>query len=328
MKLEETHSEEEIRKCQEANYPTWGKPLSLVEYQERDWSTYRSDYMGDNHHYFVIRNEENREIESSCEILIRDCWVKKLGESKTVSAKCAVIGSVFTSEKYRGKGNASFMMKELNKLLDTVYCTGERDVAFLYSEIGNYYEQFGYKTKHVPVYKLNPLDYYQEDAHIYKYDIITDKYDDVINSMNLALTKELSCDGNLFALIPNSQIFDWFNRRSNVTFKAIHKTQEPLVNGFSFIDENGLFNYITFTIAYQHSECNLLSIAVHGKNQQRQLLSLVSQYCIKYNIQEIFVWHTSLDLSATEKQHQNGSISGIRSKIDVDWVMNEKWCWF
>lgn len=328
MKLEETHSEEEIKRCQAANYPIWGKHLTLEEYHERDWSTYKSDYMGDNHHYFVIRNYENGDIESSCEILVRDCLVKNAGNPNIINARCAAVGSVFTCEKYRGKGNAGFMMNELNQLLDTVYLTGENDVSFLYSEIGNYYEKFGYKSKYVPIYKLNPAAYHQKEAHIYNYDPIFDNYDSVVDSMNTKVMKELERDGNMFALKPNSQIFDWFNKHSKIVFKAIYKREEPLITGFSLIDENGLFNYVVFAIAYQHKECNILSLSFHGEKQQRQLLSLVSEYCIKFEVKVISVWHTTLDLSATEKQHENGSISGIRFKKDVDWLMNEKWCWF
>lgn len=327
MKLEETNSEEDIKKCQENNYPVWGKPLTIEEYQERDWVTYKTEYMGDNHHYFVIKNE-NGDIESSCEILIRDCWIKKKDSTEIINARCGVIGSVFTAEKYRGKGNASLMMKELNNLIDNKYLTGENDVAFLYSEIGNYYERFGYKTFHVPVYKLDPTKYYQENANIYQYHEITSDFDEITNDLKTRVLNELKNSDHSFALKPQPEIFDWFNRRSRVTFKATHQKETPIVNGFSFSDENGKFNYITFTITYQSNDCSILSASVHGESQKCQLLSLVSKYCIEYKIMNISVWHSTLDMSAIETHEKNDSVSGIRAKQDLDWISNEKWCWF
>lgn len=87
------------------------------------------------------RNENGEyEIVSACETLTRPALMKIDG--KLVETKSLSVGSVFTAAKYRGRSYAKDMMKDLVEWSDA----NNIPVAVLYSDVGEYYAQFGYKS--------------------------------------------------------------------------------------------------------------------------------------------------------------------------------------
>jgi hypothetical protein len=352
MKLEPTTDIEIIKQCQAGNYVTWGPPLTLEQYQDRDWKNYNTDYMNlqrDNPEitnggvYFILKNQ-NGDIESSCEILLRDCWIKTKDNNNNnnnnnnneiiiINAKCAVIGSVYTIEKYRGKGNGNIMMNQLNKLLDSVYLTGPYDVAFLYSEVGEYYSKFEYQSYHVPVIKLD-IEYYKNIVKNadFNYEQITD-FTEVANDFKEKKMIELqkqsinNDDEMIFMLKPTASIFEWFSNRSHTSGYLIRSSSSNDSN-----DTNNILNYVIFTTV--SSSTTILALYATNPIIQDQLLSLVSKHHSNPST-TLSIWETDLSFANKIKSIEtieNSSLSAARTKISNNkklvWAANGKWCWF
>lgn len=113
---------------------------------------------------------------SSCALLIKDATrvspSSSDGKVKLEAIKSATVGTVYTREHYRGKSYAKKMLIALNQW-SAKFLTNDGKVRFdgdegtiaktngesfayntLFSEIGEYYAQFGYKSFHVPLIKL------------------------------------------------------------------------------------------------------------------------------------------------------------------------------
>lgn len=334
LTLVPTTSEEEIRECQRQNYATWGGRYTLQGYQDRDWNNYARPYMNNLHRrrgelggvYFVLKNEEG-EIESGCEILLRKGWVK-LESGDIESCTSAVVGSVYTQERYRGKGNASTMMAQLNGLLDREYLAGEHDVAFLYSEIGDYYAQFGYESLEEPVYTF-AADQFSAPAPA-KHTLLTSSTDwaPIAAELRASVYSSLvSAGGRAFALQPVPDIFAWFAVRAQAD-ASNSRLARTIPMGASFHDDKGRLNFVVSVPSA--AGCTVVAMVAHSPRSRDTLLALVAQGLPKGA--GIEVWRSDYgDMSgAPIGAHvtANSSVSALRMAKIKNWVGNGKWCWF
>lgn len=334
LELVPTTNEKEVLLCQANNYELWGAPLTLEQYQHRDNINYGTSYMAiDREHpeksngavYFVLKDTDTGVIESACEILIRDCWVRRAGQ--LIDARSAVLGSVYTVEKYRNKGNASVMMKELLRQMRETYLTGESDVAFLYSEVGEYYSRFGYQSFNVPVFVFDITALDDRSTKIgascaVEYETLYMDYAEVAEDYRGRIRKLVERDTDkakandsfAFALKPTAELFEWFANRARAIYWA---TQHPeaeappaveherasgtpvdqaltVPTGYAIKDASRGLSYVSFYPEFHTGDCYVIALHAHDVATAVVLMDLVLKQCAVWKLRKVYAWSTDV----------------------------------
>lgn len=363
LELLATTDKEELLLCQANNYKEWGAPLKLEHYQHRDNINYGSSYMAIDRAdptksnggvYFVLKDTDTGEVEAACEILIRDCWVVN-GTGKLVDARSAVIGSVYTVEKYRGKGNASLMMKELLRKMKETYLTGDCDVAFLYSAVGEYYSRFGYRSFNVPLFEFDLSGFDAKSSKFgpsIEHEVLHMDYDEVATDYRARvrhlMEKNAGTSGQIsFALKPSAEIFEWFANRARAIYWATrhpHLSPPPAVEherqsavpvdaaltvatGFVVRDSRHgqLSSYVTFYPEFHSGHCYITAMHAVDADTAVSLLALVLKQCAVWQLDKVYAWisdvgdfdNTGRDpLGLADRLQQSCAAAGVGFRVE------------
>ncbi|OWB60234.1 hypothetical protein B5S31_g809 [[Candida] boidinii] len=252
--------------CQGRNYETWGIGLTNEQYLEREVVSYQGpmckasrDFLKDREGvlYWVLRDktivkkdtddEDIYNIVCACETLGRKSIVHDPNgnEGKGQIHKdilSTVIGSVYTFPEFRKRGYASNMFVQLiKKMEEYLYEANSSDLNFsyLYSEVGEYYSRFGYKSFHIPLLEfkipeqesdittasetLIPID--QVNDHLENSEILQfGGFEELMETYTKKFENAFkeSVNGNedkyIVATYPNARINDWFHRRGIHTY--------------------------------------------------------------------------------------------------------------
>lgn len=154
------HSEYELRllvdqdaivetRKQHAN--SWKKSLTVQQYLTRE-RLLRLSPLTDNVRVYGLVKRGSSKILCSLELLVLTGlkWVKTGDLAHESPEPCACVSAVYTPSTNRGKGYAGIMMRKLKDIA----AAENFGFLFLYSEIGDYYSQFGFELYHVPVVKI------------------------------------------------------------------------------------------------------------------------------------------------------------------------------
>jgi hypothetical protein len=144
----------DIEFCHTNNFVQWGNGLTLDQYLKREKGIFAvlAKY-GMTLTYWALQQKQTDgswKIVSACESLCRPALYKKKGSPVEETLNHS-IGSVFTPTEHRGKGYAKIMMRFLVDKLNHWKCedlTTEQQshtLISLWSDVGTYYAQFGYK---------------------------------------------------------------------------------------------------------------------------------------------------------------------------------------
>lgn len=343
LSFSRTKNIKDIKQRTMANYDIWGKPLSKSGYILKVLiNGFNDNYMDENHWYYYTLKNEMDEIESSLEILLRNAWIKTDGEIKIVNS--GVIGSVFTDVKFRGKGNIEKLMNELHNTIDI-------DIFFLYSELGDYYSKFSYKSENVPIWSFKSIlnDKINNNTN---YIFNSDGIETIVKKFKQKLFDNLNND--TVCLIPNVEMFEWFNNRSRVTFwdKRCPTYPQPipiiknvitdapydqLKYGYNFEIDNEL-QYILWYVDYSDLKMSILLLEATTANSLKSLLKAALNYAKIQSIDKVELWDLEdkpegylgvLDELSGIKIKENSSLSAVKFKSkQYKWQGNGKWCWF
>lgn len=388
-----TEDQELIEYCHRQNVVTWGSDLYdteqyvLREKHLRDQAIcsnpaidlslekYRK-FLGARYFAFLDLSlpakEKHSQIVSSCETLNRVGYIQPPGSTFSIPSLSVCIGGVFTPSKFRGKGYASAMMEHLNKFYDDISISnGPEDLflkhttMFLYSEVGDFYQKFGYQSRHIPVHELIndnlndhiikglKLDKSLKDATPLNLD-----HNDV--NLELCLKQEIdeceslsTCKDTIekyrFYMKPDLDIYKWFKARdvfiSNLAFKNLIN-KHPLVDGYKINDTK---SHIFWHHNWNENKLYVLKLYLEDEKNLDDLTLLLVK-CLeelkKYNLKEMVLWDDDLKVSdknaflAAFAAHgilhlnsENSSLSAIRAAwIDdinnLEWINNSKYLWF
>lgn len=298
----------EITLFQTESHPTWGSHLSLAGYIARDWANYATPYMNllvsppatAHSHYHVLAQETAPHARlAACETLARRCWISS-ATGEVSLGRCETLASVFTLPEHRRQGHAHQMLSQLVRQIDSGPC----DVSLLYSEVGDYYAQFGYVSYAVPVHKIH---YAREpDAHPPHKLVSPQDFPSIISHYAQFLKSTLPPSS--ICLVPTVDILNWFNNRS------------PLVGVW--------INATNYALA---TDSTLLLMHADSETLQNALLSAL---CSHITADELTVWKSDLSFPIDEPLFENSSLSALRFNPDsqlnanINWHANGKLFWF
>lgn len=385
MLFEQTTDPEVIRFTHLQNSATWkSKYLTAEEYAQREQILGSSEialkgsspsvrrklkedanYLGLK--YFVFKDlslpdtGKTSQIVSSCETLNRVAWCihpESHGEIEPVLSVC--IGGVYTIPEHRGKKFAQLMITQLNEYYDKL---SQRPGAssflkwkfmFLYSEVGDYYEKFGYVSEHVPLHSITQLDdlykLYCEDSKG-RY-LSFDDYEDLVSLQKTQFKAGLkslhSVQGKsyVFTVEPSLDIYKWFQHR-DVFLSQKFQDKPPSKFGFRLEDDS----HIIWHHHWLERSLYVLKVYVKGDHEKESVLQKLLGACVKEakaaGLSHIEFWDEEINADAYPKLFkllekvedgsnvyaENGSRSAVRvpsglKEEEFTWANNTKFCWF
>ncbi|VEU23332.1 DEKNAAC104583 [Brettanomyces naardenensis] len=374
--LEHTSDWHVIRYCQSRNHENWGKPLTLDEYYKREEISYKHelcnldrDYSkekkGD--YYWVLKDTDIdtssktgadpklKNIVSACEILVRDSWYLDTENPDSEPSDClsAVIGSVYTFSEHRSKGYASRMLQLLVEKMQDIL-GNPHDFSFLYSEVGEFYSNFGFKSYHVPVCiipmksikELPAIDYVPLTTH---FESQVELYGKKMKQLMLKEAKSGE-KSVVVCLKPQQQILEWFLNRSRHTGRSLEGLTEEAANKLVYGAELSTGDFIIWLLDFTEKTAVVLMIYATTSQNVKELIKACKQL-IPDGFEKIIIWQDELtDYSKTgasdlsiltfieeelqgESGVKNSSLSALRmlhldEDVAVKWVGNGKWSWF
>ncbi|KAG9246207.1 hypothetical protein BJ878DRAFT_302556 [Calycina marina] len=351
------------------NSKSWGSALDLDSYLEREEyltkvPLARNDGVT---HWILVdttASPDDRAIYASCESLRKRSLVRT-AEGKLKEVICHGIGSVFANPKYRGKGYAGRMLKDLALVLRTwqieknVSGREECMFSFLYSDIGkNFYANMGWQpfpSSHISF----PLVAGAVDNGHVKPLVCEDllalcEFDEENIRKSLQNVKN---ERPHVYLVPDYEVMQWHHLREDfMTGKLFGKS--PTTKG-AIVGEEGSRVWAIWTRAYYGpldgaESGNTLYILrlivedeqVNEANTQalKSILELAQAEAAEWRCQHVALWNptenvkglvgnTKLDHESVDRQSDSiASLMWYGSKDhekvdDVEWLGNEKYGW-
>lgn len=254
-------------------------------------------------------------IVSSCELIIRDAYrVDESGSIKPCLNGC--LGSVYTLENHRKKGYAKVMLNLINswcaKFVDDEYFFGS-----LYSEVDEYYNQFGFISRYIPVYRIPHESIFgfsgttnPESINNIKYNVKLMKnheFNDLIKVSNDKLKQkfqQLSKDDHKIRYFNkfDYRLVDWLHERSMFYIKELTDYHGLLKFGLTLTDPitNSPFGYIIWQFNFGDKNINILNIESCLENNDNRTPIIIQ--CLIFEMLKYF--------TSTEA----GDIPGLISK--------------
>ncbi|GME69310.1 unnamed protein product [[Candida] boidinii] len=355
FELELTLSPKIYSYCQSRNYETWGIGLTNEQYLEREVVSYQGpmcnasrDFLKDREGvlYWVLRDktivkkdaddEDTYNIVCACETLGRKSIVydPNGNEGKGQIHQdilSTVIGSVYTFPEFRKRGYASNMFVLLiKKMEEYLYGANSSNLNFsyLYSEVGEYYSRFGYKSFHIPLFEfkvpeptttttetLIPIDKvnnYLDHSEILKFGEFEELMETYKNKFETAFKESVkgNKDKYIVATYPNARINDWFHRRGIHTYfcrnsqdgdsneAKIRELSKELVFGLKL--KSNPDNFLVYHQDVASNELVILLVNSDSNENYVKLiqdtikLSSISDKINKHKIKKVKVWITEL----------------------------------
>lgn len=242
-------NEDHVQFTRYQNADTWKGRLSKEKYMMREATLLKSKIASSNDNKLYVfalhHNDEDEKFFCSVELLVRESWRFEVedGEAVRRSIKSGCIGGVYTYPEYRGKGYASIMIDRLVEIAKEEYI-GQDGFIFLYSEVGEYYSRFGFKSLEVPITHV-PLqvedsvnDKFEKlvESNPYKVELVNyHEFEPIFKKFNSAcyakFLSETKKDGKpRVSIDPSSDYIDWFHLRAKYLSHHIYYDEVPLID--------------------------------------------------------------------------------------------------
>lgn len=352
------------------NSRNWGVALSLDDYIQREEHLMETPLSRNSGvtHWILTPNAsapDSRPILATCETLRKRALVRSAdGEVRDVITHG--IGSVFADPKYRGRGYAGRMLRDVGEKLKTWQTNEGTECLFsiLYSDIGKtYYAGHGwvpFPSTHVE-FPPNPQTSSQQTAGLAQ--PLTDAelpplcaLDEQYIRQELSNIKD---DRVRVALIPDYDTMVWHHMRENFMTKKLFG-RSPTVKG-AIAGESGSRVWAVWTRMYTGSLdksdseniLHILRLVIENDSAQetaanaeklKSILEVAQREAKEWRSEHVELWNPtpyvrnlvqSLAVEHSEVEREKDSIASLRwyghgsgGVENIEWVGNEKhgWC--
>lgn len=364
LKLELSTDHDEIQYTHEQNSASWRNLLTVEEYMERERFVGLEHEVCERDHeknlglyHFVLKdysipiiNSKFDQIVASCETRNRIGYVAEPGATELKEVVSPCIGSVYTLSHHRRKGYAGKMITFVNEYWSKRL--GEDTFMTLYSEVGDYYSRFGYKSFEVLDNKLEiKADETGSIVCTTDYESLRmDQYKDLMKAENELLKKELlakaqKSDKKLIAMELNSDIFTWFHVRDKFTNSKVNKTSKPTTVAGAQLKNSE--DHIIWLHDWLSDGVTVLKLKFSSLDSFRKLVALAHNEAKINGLHILELWDSALgeDEQLHKQAHEylkseyegkfdqpNSSLSAAKlttsEDVEFGWEFNDKWCWF
>ncbi|CCH42141.1 hypothetical protein BN7_1686 [Wickerhamomyces ciferrii] len=281
---------------------------------------------------------------------------------------CATVGNVFTLKNHRGQGYASELMNRLNVILDEKLGPGGfsnlySEVGSFYSKFG--FQDRLVKVNYIPsdfnlvklnVHKFSFLRLKSYDEHVEL---------DSSNTLNdlLARAEHLGKNDVAVSLIPKPEIFHQINLKDQFIHNALYPKSTKKVENFGVKFQN-TNDHILWNHDWNQRLLVITKVFIEDEENSDayidKFLELVSLACVEaraHELANVSIWSTSM--AKTQEVHFklvkvlseffhhfdykfsdmslishgairiNDQLAAENSQNNkIEWVQNEKWCWY
>ncbi|TAQ91661.1 hypothetical protein B7494_g116 [Chlorociboria aeruginascens] len=346
-----------------SNSVAWSGALSLSEYLKREQYLTTVPLAKDGgltHWILVDKNQapDSRDILASCETLRKQVLIANKGVvTQTITHG---IGSVFCDPKYRRKGYASRMMKEVAVKLRTWQLDEQSGLAqvpfsILYSDIGkSYYAGFGWHPFPSSHIAFPPVKGRPEVAKALGYEDLQELCDVDVASLRRSMESVIDAKIHV-ALIPNYDQMQWHHLRED--FISKHVLGEcPEIKG-ALAGRKGARVWAIWTRSYsgpidKESSVNalhILRLVIENEDDPnnvesfKAVLGFAQSEAHKWKLGHVELWNPrpllknlieKTELEHKEEEREKESITSFMwygegsGKVDeIEWMGNEKYGW-
>jgi GNAT superfamily N-acetyltransferase len=347
------------------NSVNWGAALSKPDYLEREaylTTVPLAKDGGVTHWILVDRNlpPDNRPILASCESVRKHVLVSQSGI--VTNGITHGIGSVFSQPKYRGKGYAARMLRELGPILKTwqvdesIPGRGVCPFSILYSDIGKkYYTKFGWEPFPSTHIAFPPVaaPHHSSAKPLFYPDLPA-----LCASDQTYLREELAKarDGKIHvALVPDHDTMQWHHMREDFVANKIFG-KKPTIKG-AICGEPGSRIWAVWTRAFygpikpeSGNTLHILRLVIEDEkdtdenaDKLKAILEIAQGEAKEWQLNHVEVWNPTeitkkliqrTGLEHTEVEREEESIASLMwygegsGKSDsIEWVGNEKFGW-
>jgi hypothetical protein len=321
--LTTTKDQQEILETIKNNYVEWGAPtLTWEQYIEREMYLAGLPFSkGQTTWIYKVEDQ----IVSACETYNRPCIAKINGT--IVRGECMSIASVYTPQKYRQKGYATSMLRNL---LQDIKSRPNVMASTLYSDIGpNYYHKMGWeftKSQSLVIHVDYTKEYPQTCSlvHYQAIDsIVVNIVDDLMSHM----------PNNSFAVLPTSECITWMFSRSMYYAKLLFPNRLLESAGIT----HGSDSFFWF-FEFKESKCYVTLCTVSSVESATLMLGQIHEIAKSWGLKEIHIWSPSailieaanngvFEASVIDRQDSLSSLAYFTGNEKLSWVLNEKFAW-
>lgn len=230
-----------INETRAKNAQAWKNLLPEEEYVEREFLLSKAKITSLDINrlcVFALKKKDTDTVVSSMEVLIRQAWRFKNdnGQVVKIPVLSGCIGAVYTYPEYRGNGFAAMMVRKFMEVMKQTDYLGTDGFTFLYSEIGEYYANHGFKSFAVPIAKI-PLRGSKQPVQLpagaslvpyHGFEYLFALYRDHFAS---EMTAKVKYDGiERISVVPTADFVDWFHLRAKFLSTRLFGDKNAQVN--------------------------------------------------------------------------------------------------
>lgn len=308
--------------CQE-----WGRGVSFEQYSEREVLLGTCPFTSSNMDTWVLVPEDDQDtldLRSHVEVIYRPAYVKR---NVLSTEKVGTVLTVFTPPAHRKNGYAKLM---LAKLCDVM--RQEADGSILFSDIGKFYEQFGFKL-FSPFHTVFPACKLESPStHI---QLLQEENLKEISAMDCELVRS-ELKENTLVIEPSFEVYHWHILRSHFYAKYTgHAIPEIFGARASGTHESDL-QFLVWANDYNEKKTVILRHRLG--NKASELLKAAQDYAHATGMTSVLGWN--LDTTLLANSEITGKIEVVerdtdslpylqyfKGCVDLDWKNVQKYTW-
>ncbi|ODV63770.1 uncharacterized protein ASCRUDRAFT_98692 [Ascoidea rubescens DSM 1968] len=341
-KLIETTDPKIISLCHSENSKSWRFKLSTDAYVQREYllgrqkvcnpndSDDKDDLLGLKYYYFKDCSQDL--IIGGCESLARYYYKIDATTKKPTRFISPCIGGVYIFPHYRAKGLGKIMLIQLNQILLQKY--GQDSFSTLYSEVGDYYDNFGYTSKPINLSKLPPIEppsVYDESnsidsngfsiVPISRFDLkpLTDIDNEalqqkLLSNFNSDQVTRVSC-------VPDPNVYIWHFARAIFTLPVLGH-EKPSQFGIKLLNPNNnsqIVGFIIWTYNVHGDENELFVIKSFVDETNLSIGDQIKVFKSLINLSQYHAYQKKMDLILLWQSEIPTAIN----KLILNWFQND-----
>ncbi|KAF0432777.1 Acyl-CoA N-acyltransferase [Gigaspora margarita] len=333
---------EQARITNRNSYIEWGYPqLTIDQYLKREFTLSNCVLNSENFKVWILVSTKDADdtskinesaILAACETIKRKALIK-LSSGQVQEAISYSIASVFTPPQYRHKGYASTMMKLLS---DKLRFDFKAAFSFLFSDIGTeFYGRFGWKVYPLKEVRIKVDEDFTTLSENPEMVVAIDQsnLESVIQQDCEIIKKEFSkLNKKSLVVLPINPTYNWFFERS----KYLSKSNEySNILGVKVLKGQDIGGFVIWYHDFQYNKLEFLRFRSDSPQTTQLLIQKAKQEASKFKFKQVTLWNPDLKLfdllkvevEVVEMTTKLPSLAWYIDDGDVDWVLNEKYCW-
>jgi hypothetical protein len=303
--------------ARKANYQSWGRPLTVEQYLQRENELENTTFCRGSFKTWVLKSPDNDEILASCQTYIRKVVFLPSKEEK----QCFSIGHVYVEDKFRGNHYAQLLVTLLRERMRQ----NGIGISTLYSDVGKKF----YNNKTTKNLDWTPTMSFKADFPVienngHSFSYLTESI--IAKFLKTEIDKVLKkkYDKPSLYFYPTLENFKWFWKRTEVLSKFL--LSPPYYDYPLGIFRGDEFMVYFFDICYHYDSPKILFALYDGTSGSLdKFIEAARIDAYLYGMDKFVIWNAK-GVCKEELLEEIPSLA-IDGVENVNWIFNEKYLW-